>query len=287
VSSDGGETGQENWRGKNRELLSGSAVWRRHSMTTHCPPTGMRLLQPPTAPVPPSPAHEFPSLRSDIVSWGCGGESVDDLLALAEAHARRLPDWGANGGDEGWVRKVVHRWLFDHLFSRKRDHFVALVQAAYKHLKKDNVVDVVDAALEKAWTRWESAARDPGSEPLRDPIAVLMHMAGFAYRDRSSVKRRTYAQRNGVVSLAAFSDGGFDVPDRGPQPDEAAEFAERVSLLLGRLSADEQHLFHLKFVEWLKPAEIAIRLNVTPDAAQQRVTRLRHKLVEKLGPHVN
>ena len=41
------------------------------------------------------------------------------------------------------------------------------------------------------------------------------------------------------------------------------------------------------FIERLPASEIAGRLGISKAAAEKQMTRLRHKLVEKLGPHAN
>ncbi len=238
------------------------------------------MVDPPPALVPPvcaAPArHPFPDLRPDIVRWGMGGQGVESLVSLGEAHVRGLREWEEQGGKAGWVRERVRVWLFHHLFDPHAAELTRRVRARYPRLPSP------DAVVSKAWMRAFQWWLKDDRQPVSNPMGWLMNATGYASLDRSSVMGGLFAP------WPDQSDGGFDPSDPvAGRPDaeaEQAEWAGRVVRALGELTADERAMLELKFGDDLNYAEIGETFGISEEAARKRLTRLLSHLRKKLDP---
>ncbi len=108
---------------------------------------------------------------------------------------------------------------------------------------------------------------------LRDPAALPAFAAGIARNVVRSEHRS--ASRHDVRAL------DIDVA----QPSDEGEQVRRldVARALDRLSVADQQVLRLILVEGCKPADLATRLGISPDAARTRKLRAQRRLAEVFG----
>lgn len=102
-------------------------------------------------------------------------------------------------------------------------------------------------------------------EDVKCPQALLFDMATKQAIDYLRAERR----HQGFSKVAELSE----IPDDAPRPDRQAAIDQamrQLKRIIGELRPKYRSVFVLRFVHQLSHQEIATRLNITADAAQQR-----------------
>ena len=129
----------------------------------------------------------------------------------------------------------------------------------------DTADDVLSETLLVCWRRFDELP-DP---PLPWAYGVARNV--LANADRSARRQQRVAARMAAV------DPPREAPEPGGPRDDAVHDA------LSRLDGDDAELLRLWAWEQLGPAEIAVVLDVTPNAVSVRLHRARGRLAEELG----
>ena len=122
------------------------------------------------------------------------------------------------------------------------------------------------AAEEVAQETYTKLFRLCRPEEVKCPRALLFDMATKHAIDYLRAER----SRTSILGSAAGLD---EIPDASARPDRAAAAAEAMSHLrkiIEALQPKYRSVFVLRFVHQMSHQEIADRLDITPDAAQQR-----------------
>ena len=122
---------------------------------------------------------------------------------------------------------------------------------------------------------------------LQDPTRFYPWLLGIARRCSWTWWRKK--KRNPVDLLSSMeSDSPIDsVSDEKPNPAEKLQNSERQQALmkvLQRLSQNYREVVILRYFEELSYADIALRLNLSIDTVDQRLTRAKWKLRQWLHP---
>ena len=155
----------------------------------------------------------------------------------------------------------------------RRERFEALVAEVYEPIQRyvrrradvDMVDDVVADTLLALWRRLDDVPAN----------ARLPWAYGVARRTLSNARRASRRHMQLVRRIefepSTRPDSGFD---HSLDPD--------LHTALGQLSESDRELLHLWAWEQLEPAEMAIALGLTPNAASIRLHRAKGKLAEIL-----
>lgn len=156
----------------------------------------------------------------------------------------------------------------------RRDRFETLMALVYEPLQRfacrrcerATADDLVADTLLVLWRRLDDIP--PGAE-----LAWSYRIAGNCLAN---------ARRSGQRRLRLLSRLSAQVPEQPPsQPDPALHAA------LAHLSPMDQELLRLWGWEQLSPSEIALALDLTPNAVSIRLHRAKRRLAELLAPRKN
>jgi RNA polymerase sigma-70 factor (ECF subfamily) len=148
------------------------------------------------------------------------------------------------------------------------------------------------AVLVLARTRDREAARDLTQEVMLAVVLALRNghlreterLAAFVYGTARNVINNYLRSRNRVPRAESIDTA----PDVASTPDPV-ERRERVALgrrVLRNLETIDRTILLLTLVEGLKPAEIAVRLGLTPEVVRSRKSRAVRKLTERVLDNV-
>jgi RNA polymerase sigma-70 factor (ECF subfamily) len=135
------------------------------------------------------------------------------------------------------------------------------------------------AAEEVAQETYTKLFRLCRPEEVRCPRALLFDMATKQAIDYLRIER----QRTAVLGSAAEMN---HIPDIGPRPDKqaaAAEAMRHLKQIIQELRPRYRPVFVLRFVHQMSHQEIASRLNISADAAQQRAAAALQECRSKLA----
>ena len=140
-------------------------------------------------------------------------------------------------------------------------HLEAIVNYLERRASHADAVDVAAQTFATAWRRLDEVP--PGAE-----LPWLYGVAG-----------RTLANhRRGNVRRTALHDKLRSEWEGTTAPSELADTMLPLRQALETLSEDDRNILLLAGVEELKPAEIAVALDVSPEVARNRLSRARTRL---------
>jgi len=151
---------------------------------------------------------------------------------------------------------------FNALFSR---HYPAVFGYAARRVGWDEAADAAADVFAVAWRRLGRVPAEP--EALAWLYAVARRVV--ANHERAANRRLRLEARVAARTAPATADG----PDGGNLDVEAA---------LRRLHRADRELLRLAAWEGLQPAEIAVVVGCSPNAAAVRLHRARRRLVEEM-----
>lgn len=135
-----------------------------------------------------------------------------------------------------------------------------------------DAADVLSETLSTLWRRLESV---PADDPL--PWCYGVARRCLANHRRGGRRRRQLDARLQVVDRTAPRGDG--------DPQRAVEASDPdLARAIDRLSQSERDIVHLWAWERLEPREIAVVLDVTPNAVSVALARAKRKLAELLDP---
>lgn len=135
------------------------------------------------------------------------------------------------------------------------------------------------AAEEVAQDTYTKLFRLCRPEQVKCPQALLFDMATKQAIDYMRAERR---QSSGLGTTAELND----IPDDAPRPDRQAaidQVMRHLKKIIGELRPRYRSVFVLRYVHQMSHQEIADRLNITADAAQQRAAAALEECRSKLA----
>jgi RNA polymerase sigma-70 factor (ECF subfamily) len=141
-------------------------------------------------------------------------------------------------------------------------------------------------ALCLARTRRPDLANDLAQDAM---IALLIELRRGGLRDPHALPAFAAGIARNIVRSEHRASTRYDVqPLEVDVPQAAAEDAEvrrlDVERALDRLSVADQQVLRLILVEGCKPADLAVRLGISSDAARTRKLRAQRRLMDVFGP---
>ena len=158
------------------------------------------------------------------------------------------------------------------------EHFDAVTRYCLRRLP---VADVNDATSEVFLVAWKKIDRVPSGE---EALPWLYGVARNVVRNASRSNRRSERLTGRLGGLARHH-----TPDPGAVVIRRREDEQLLDALSG-LSADDQEVLRLKAYEGLTAPQIAVALDISPEAAKKRLSRALARLrrsaaVSDLSPH--
>lgn len=147
-------------------------------------------------------------------------------------------------------------------FVREHERMVRALAASYCR-DADAAEDIVQETFWRAWRSFDGL-REPGA--VKSWLCALARHAGIDHA--RARERRPVEELN--VDVAA------------PEPKEG-DLAEKVMAAVDGLRGDYRRIIILRYVEKLSYAEIGEALGMTPGAVGEKLHRVRHMVMEKLG----
>lgn len=147
-----------------------------------------------------------------------------------------------------------------------RSHLVAIAGYAARRSSPENAVDVVAETLVVAWRRFDEIPAEPAVRPWLFGVARRV----LANQRRGTLRRHALHAR----LCAAWVE---------PVADNAATDLTPLRRALDTLSESDRDILLLAGVEELKPTEIAVVLDVSPEVARNRLSRARRRLRDALA----
>lgn len=135
--------------------------------------------------------------------------------------------------------------------------------------------DAADVLSETLWALWRRLESVPADDPL--PWCYGVARRCLANHRRGGRRRRRLGERLQAVDRSvdpAIGDPQLDVERRDPDLARAIESLTRA----------EQDIVHLWAWERLEPREIAVVLDLTPNAVSVALARAKRKLAQALDP---
>ena len=150
---------------------------------------------------------------------------------------------------------------FHALFSR---HYPEVFGYAARRVGRDDAGDAAADVFTIAWRRLERIPSEPEALPWLYGVARRV----VANHERAANRRRRLEAR-----AAAYATGA----SFGPEP-----LGSDVAAALSRLSPSDREVLRLAAWEDLPPAEIAVVIGCSPNAASVRLHRARRRLAEQM-----
>lgn len=162
---------------------------------------------------------------------------------------------------------------------RRREHFERVFAAAYEPLQRyvrrrgggDDTDDIVAEALTVVWRRLDDVPDDTDG-------AAVAWCLGVARRCMANQRRSARRRANLVERLNAEKPQpvpGVESPDSDPE----------LVVALSKLDEERREILQLWAWDELRPAEIAVVLGISANAASIRLHRARRDLAALLVPH--
>ena len=159
---------------------------------------------------------------------------------------------------------ATQRAEFDEIY---RSHLPAIAAYASRRASAPDAVDVVAETFAIAWRRLDELPDEPTIRPWLYGVA-----------------RRVVAnQRRGALRRSSLHARLCDEWIVKPQSDAGTVELAPLRLALQTLSEADREILMLAGVEELKPADIAIVLDVSPEVARNRLSRARRRLRDAMS----
>ena len=166
--------------------------------------------------------------------------------------------------------RAGERAAFDEVYSRYRaDLFSYLLRVSRQRA-------LAEELLQETWIRFAQNARRLG--PDTDIPAWLFTVARNLFRShrRRSQVAREFLEQIGLIASGVVDDSPFERA-------VLSETQRRLEAAVAALPVAAREIVLLSSVEQLTPAQVAQVLEITPEAARQRLSRARAKLSELLA----
>lgn len=147
-----------------------------------------------------------------------------------------------------------------------RSHLSAIASYASRRATPADAVDVVAETFAIAWRRFDELPVEPSTRPWLYGVARRV----LANQRRGNLRRSTLHSRLCDEWIVT------------PQPEVSASDLNPLRMALDALSEPDREILMLAGVEELKPAEIAVVLDVSPEVARNRLSRARSRLRDVL-----